>query len=241
MGRGLGHGSQAGTSGTQRHVYAVTPQIKLVDQSVIQGTFLLFRLWARVLFDSGASHSLIVASCMKDLGSEVENLEDLLYVNYPLGTRVSFDLICRNCELEISWILLTVERVLDMSEFDVILVMEWLKAHRVVIDCDGRRATTYTLDDNCVTFQGDKHDALPQSVYDSKWQGQLVGWMASLTLEDEVKRDLDLTRVICEYEDVFLDELPRLPPYRDVDFVIGLHPSTSPISMPPHRMALAEL
>ena len=33
----------------------------------------------------------------------------------------------------------------------------------------------------------------------------------------------------------------QLPPHRDVDFVIELHPSTSPISMTPHRMALVEL
>ena len=47
--------------------------------------------------------------------------------------------------------------------------------------------------------------------------------------------------MICEYEDVFPDELPGLPSYRDVDFVIELHPTTSPISMTPHRMAPAEL
>ena len=47
--------------------------------------------------------------------------------------------------------------------------------------------------------------------------------------------------MVCDYEDVFLDELPRLPPHRDVDFVIGLHPSTSPISMTPHRLAPVEL
>ena len=39
----------------------------------------------------------------------------------------------------------------------------------------------------------------------------------------------------------FPDELPKLPPPRDVDFRIELHPSTSPISMTPHRMALVEL
>ena len=39
----------------------------------------------------------------------------------------------------------------------------------------------------------------------------------------------------------FWDELPRLPPHRDVDFVIELHPSTLPISMAPHRMAPVEL
>ena len=31
----------------------------------------------------------------------------------------------------------------------------------------------------------------------------------------------------------FLDELPRLPPYRDVDFIIELHPGILPISMTP--------
>ena len=47
--------------------------------------------------------------------------------------------------------------------------------------------------------------------------------------------------MVCEYEDVFPDELPRLPPHRDVDFVIELHPGTSPISMTPHRRAPVEL
>ena len=69
----------------------------------------------------------------------------------------------------------------------------------------------------------------------------VVGWLASLTLEDEARQDLGLPRVVCEYEDVFPDELPRLPPYRDVDFAIELHLGTSPISMTPHRMVSVEL
>ena len=47
--------------------------------------------------------------------------------------------------------------------------------------------------------------------------------------------------MVCEYEDVFLDELPELPPWRDVDFTIELHPGISPISMTSHRMTPAEL
>ena len=90
----------------------------------------------------------------------------------PLGTRVSIDQICRDCELEILGILLTIDlRVMDMSEFDVILGMEWLTEHQVIIDCDCRRVTPYTLDRICVMFQGDKHDALPRAVYDSRWHG----------------------------------------------------------------------
>ena len=46
---------------------------------------------------------------------------------------------------------------------------------------------------------------------------------------------------MCEYVDVFPDELPGLPPQRVVDFSIELHPSTSPISMTPHRMTSVEL
>ena len=69
----------------------------------------------------------------------------------------------------------------------------------------------------------------------------MIGWLASLTLEDEARQDISLPRVVCEYEDVFPEELPGLPPPRDVDFRIELHPGTSPISMTPHRMASVEL
>ena len=52
---------------------------------------------------------------------------------------------------------------------------------------------------------------------------------------------LDLPRVVYEYVDVFPDELPGLPPHRDVDFGIELHSGVSPISMTLHRMASVEL
>ena len=47
--------------------------------------------------------------------------------------------------------------------------------------------------------------------------------------------------MVCEFEDVFPDELSGLPPQRDVDFVIELHPGMSAISMTPHRMTPVEL
>ena len=163
---------------------------------MIQGTFLLFRLWARVLFDSGASYSFIVASCVRVLGLEVETLDEPLHVSSLLGTKARIDRICRGCELEISGILLTVDlRVMDMSEFEVILGRDWLTTHRVVIDCDRMRVTAYTPDGTCVVFQGNRHDASPYIVYDSRWHRQLTGWLARLTLEDEVRQDMSLPRV----------------------------------------------
>ena len=74
---------------------------------------------------------------------------------------------------------------MDISDFDVILGMDWLTAHRVVIDCDRRRVAAYTKDGVRTTFLGDKHDALPRAVYDCRWYGRLISWLVSLTLEDE--------------------------------------------------------
>ena len=119
--------------------------------------FLLSRLWARVLFDSGASHSFIASSVVKELGLEVETLEEPLYVSSPLRMRARIGMICHGCELEITVDL----RITDMSEFDVILGMDWLTAYRVVIDCERRRVTAYKKDGTRVVFLGDKHDILP--------------------------------------------------------------------------------
>ena len=98
-----------------------------------------------------------------------------LYASSSLRIRERIRMICRGCELEISGTLLKVDlRIMDMSEFDVILGMDWLTAYRVVIDCERRRVTAYTQDGTRVVFQGDKHDILSQTVYESRCQGQLA-------------------------------------------------------------------
>ena len=74
-------------------------------------------------------HLRDAASVVIELGLEVEALEEPLYVSSPLGIRARIGMICRGCELEISGTLLTVDlRIMDMSEFDVILGMDWLTA-----------------------------------------------------------------------------------------------------------------
>ena len=85
---------------------------------------------SKILFDSGALHSFMAAYSVDVLGLEVKTLDEPLYVSSPLGTRVRIDQTCRDCELEISRILLIVDlRVMDISDFDVILGMDWLTAH----------------------------------------------------------------------------------------------------------------
>ena len=110
-----------------------------------------------MLFHYGASHSFIAASVVIELGLEVKTLEEPLYVSSPLGIRARIGMICRGCELEISGTLLTVDlRIMDMSEFDVILGMDWLTTFRVVIDYECMRVTAYTQNGTRAVFQGEQ-------------------------------------------------------------------------------------
>ena len=89
----------------------------------------------------------------RELGLEVQTLEETLYVSSPLGIRVRIRMKGRGCELEISGTLLTVDlRIMDMSEFDVILGTDWLTAYRIVINCKRRRITAYTQDGTRVVY-----------------------------------------------------------------------------------------
>jgi hypothetical protein len=54
-------------------------------------------------------------------------------------------------------------------------------------------------------------------------------------------KPLEDIRVVCEYPDVFPEELPGMPPDRDIGFVIDLLPGTAPISKRPYRMSSTQL
>jgi hypothetical protein len=51
----------------------------------------------------------------------------------------------------------------------------------------------------------------------------------------------DSIRVVRDFSDVFLEELPEIPPDREVEFVVDLLPGTAPISKRPYKMSVEEL
>jgi hypothetical protein len=117
--------------------------------------------------------------------------------------------------------------VLPGLGIDVILGMNWMSQNRVLIDTSTR-----------VVMLRDPTDQ----------KGFLVQLPQKINLSSEVhavqaKSIADIP-VVCEFTDVLPDDLPRLPPDRDVDFKIELLPGTTPISRRPYRMPpnkLAEL
>ncbi|XP_028080282.1 uncharacterized protein LOC114281890 [Camellia sinensis] len=76
---------------------------------------------------------------------EPERLETPISVASPLGGQTRVDLVCKSCELGVSNLRLTCDlRVMEMSDFDVILGMDWLSAHRATINCYRKTVTAYS-------------------------------------------------------------------------------------------------
>ncbi|XP_058217483.1 uncharacterized protein LOC131328567 [Rhododendron vialii] len=71
--------------------------------------------------------------------------------------------------------------------------------------------------------------------------GSVYSLLVSLTLDEDASVCGELPLVVCDFPDVFPEELPGLPPEREIEFTIDLLPGTAPISVPPYRFAPAEL
>ncbi|KAL0549288.1 hypothetical protein IC582_013769 [Cucumis melo] len=127
------------------------------------------------------------------------------------------------CQIEIAGHVIEVTLlVLDMLDFDVILGMDWLAANHASIDCS-RTKVISAIRASKLLSQG-------------TW-----GILASVVDTREVDVSLSSEPVVRDYPDVFPEELPGLPPHREVEFAIELEPGTVPISRAPYRMAPAEL
>ena len=112
--------------------------------------------------------------------------------------------------------------VLQSEGIDVILGMDWLGKHKGTISCGDR---TITL----VNHKGKQVTCQPQGPKPKP----MVCNMETTTRED--------VPIACEYPDVFSEELPGMPPDRDIEFIIDLLPGTGPIAKRPYRMATDEL
>ena len=67
------------------------------------------------------------------------------------------------------------------------------------------------------------------------------GYLAVVRDMEIDKGTVEKVLVVCEFHDIFPEELPGLPPDREIKFCIDIVPGIDPISMPPYRMAPAEL
>ncbi|CAL9025414.1 unnamed protein product [Prunus brigantina] len=208
---------------------------------MVEGTFLVFNSWARILFDPGATNSFISMSFASILGLEYEFMKSSLMIGSPLGKCVEVNKLCRSCPIEISDHKLVVDLIiLEFMVYDVILGMDLLTQFKAILDC-GRKMVNMTVSEGkTFSFYGNRNSCKPESILDNRNCNylRLIPHMAKKDLGDP---KLELIPIVKNFSDVFPEELFGLPPEREVEFSIDIYPSTSPISIPPHRMAPAKL
>ncbi|KAL0551316.1 hypothetical protein IC582_010402 [Cucumis melo] len=214
--------------------------------TVVTGTLPVLGHYALVLFDSGSSHSFISSAFVSHARLEVEPLHHVLSVSTPSGECMLSKEKVKACQIEIAGHVIGVTLiVLDMLDFDVILGMDWLAANHASIDCSRKEVTFNPPSMASFKFKGGGSKSLPQvisAIRASKLLSQGTwGILASVVDTREADVSLSSEPVVRDYPDVFPEELPGLPPHREVEFAIELEPGTVPISRAPYRMAPAEL
>ncbi|KAL0550383.1 hypothetical protein IC582_014893 [Cucumis melo] len=214
--------------------------------TVVTGTLPVLGHYALVLFDSGSSHSFISSAFVSHARLEVEPLHHVLSVSTPSGECMLSKEKVKACQIELAGHVIEVTLiVLDMLDFDVILGMDWLAANHASIDCSRKEVTFNPPSMASFKFKGGGSKSLPQvisAIRASKLLSQGTwGILASVVDTREADVSLSSEPVVRDYPDVFPEELPGLPPHREVEFAIELEPGTVPISRAPYRMAPAEL
>jgi hypothetical protein len=199
---------------------ATTPE----GEPVMMGTFLVAKYPAIILFDSGASHIFISKRFVEQHcipcheskeGFKIHSFGEQIFTK-EVAFHVPVTLAGRDFP--------TYMIVLKGQDIDVILGMNWLAQHKAVLNTDLRTIRLrYGQEEILLSIP----IAIPAKPISRINEAIIL----------EIK---DIT-VVCEFPDVFPEDLPGLPPKRDVEFVIELKPGMAPISRRSYRMPPNEL
>jgi hypothetical protein len=190
---------------------------------VMTGIFSVLNNPAIILFDSGASHSFISTKFSAKCQLPFHHTNGGITISTP-GGRVATYQVNRQVPIKFgSFVIRTTLLILGLDSVDIILGTDWLSRHQAVLDIAARAIEIHSP--TC----GETTLYLPN-------QG-CTRSCAFTMMESPVEK----IPVVCDYPDVFPDELPGMPPDRDIEFAIELQPGTAPISKRTYRMPPAEL
>ena len=136
--------------------------------------------------------------------------------------------------------------VLEMYDYDLILGMDFLGKYNASIECRKRKVIFDPEGETRFEFVGDPRKKTKLFLSAMKAQKMLangcIGFLANIVdKRKEDKLGIGDVPIVQEFEEVFPEDLPGLPPDREIEFEIELAPGTGPISKAPYRMAPAEL
>jgi hypothetical protein len=176
-----------------------------------------------VLFDSGATHSFIRTDCGTKVGLDIYSMNEAYRIITP-GGKISSNQICRKVPIQLgSHLVKTDLLLLDLKGMDVLLGVNWMTQNQLSLDISSRTVEINSLEHEPTILYLPPRECVSSCTYAA----------TGIKLKD--------IPVVCEYPDVFPDDLPGMPPDRDIEFIIELQPGTAPISKRPYRMPPNEL
>ena len=202
---------------TPARAYAMKAMVEKDAPDVIVDNFYIFETIVHALIDPGSTHSYICTTILS-LGSlpKSKTKYDILVTN-PLGHSVIVNRVYRDFPIRIREYEFPGDLIeLSFREFDVILGMEWLSRYQVVVDCRMKRVTLRTLSGEDVTFISERSNHLSNVISAATARTMVQkgceAYLAYVIDTKKVEPILSDIPVVCDYPDVFSEELPRLPP-----------------------------
>ena len=239
-GRGSAPGMQTETR-TQARVYVVTHQDADVALDVVTGIISILDHDAYTLVGLGATHSFSSRPFLDNFQIETQPLEGRMTVSLPAGDPLVSNRVVRDSRVLIGGQEFLANLVaLDMRDFDVVLGMDWLSRHRATLDCYKKEVKLHRPGELEVKFRGIRRE-LSSSMISAMVAQRMLRNLAYVMETGKEGTLVDEIPVVREFPYVFPDDIAGLPPEREVEFTIDLIPGTEPISIPPYRMAPAEL
>ncbi|KAL4585882.1 hypothetical protein LXL04_010509 [Taraxacum kok-saghyz] len=174
------------------------------------------------MFDSGATHSFVSRTFINRLGRGVGKLARPMVVEVADNRTIYVTDVYRGCTLEFSGVEFPIDLIpISMRELCVIVGMDWLDAFDAEILCRKKQVRVQNPRGGELIIQGDTPRLAMVSCY------------SAVALVD--------VPVVSEFSDIFPDDLPGLPPIRQVEFRIDLVPGASPVAKSPYRLAPPEM
>ncbi|GKC94903.1 putative reverse transcriptase domain-containing protein [Tanacetum coccineum] len=245
-------GNQAGNNRAPAKVYAVGNAGANPD-NVVAGTFLLNNRYAYILFDTGADRSF-VSTAFSTLLDIVPNTLDHGYnVELADGRIIGVNTILMGCTLNFLNHPFNINLMpVEMGSFDAIIGMDWLSKYSAVIDC-AKKIVRIPSGSEILIVRGDGcsegHRTRLNIISCTKVQKYLLKgshvFLAHVTtkeIEDKSeKKRLEDVPIVKDFPEVFPEDLPGLPPTRQVEFQIDLVPGAAPVARAPYRLAPSEM
>ncbi|XP_076955394.1 uncharacterized protein LOC143630210 [Bidens hawaiensis] len=206
----------------------------------VSGTLQLGERSIYVLFDTGPTHSVVSNSFTKYLMIRPIPLDHTLTIFTPMNDSFIITSVYKDCPIRVESVVYNANLYpMYMSDFDVILGIDWLSRHHVTIVFYSRCVIFGDLQRPDFIYHGTPPRKSLMIISALKAQKFLShgceGFLAYVKSDSYEEPTIDSHPVVCEYADVFPQELPGLPPDREVEFTIDLIPGAEPISKAPYR------